>query len=253
MDQPRHVAVVWIVVAAALALLALVAGASLQQVAFGDAWYAVGGSGYVFPTNNLILRFEFATASTTNNLVEATNNFSIVAGRGTTVVLGEGLVTTSATGNCGTYLRTPVNSAHETTDKVTLSAWVKWKTLADRDTLLYGNSFILRQTGTSGNFNFYLYGAPTLLTVTNICQTSSWQHLVFVSDRTNLQVYVNAVKMSTNGVAVLDIVDSTAPKVGSDGTTDTAQFSLDSLAMWSSAFSAEEVTNLFNGTKGTKL
>ena len=208
--------------------------------------------GYVFPTNGLCVRFEFAAATGTNNLAEPTNNFSIVPGRGTTIVLGEGLITTNATGNCGTYTMTALAKSPETTERITISSWIKWKNLADRDTLLYGNSTIVRQD-VNGDLNFYLYGPPDLAKAAAVCTTSAWEHLVMVGDGTNILIYVNGVVRATNHPASWNIVYSTSPKIGSDGVSDTAQFSMDSFALWSVAFSPMEVTNHFNGTKGNKL
>ena len=115
------------------------------------------GSSYTFPTSGLCVNFQFAEATGTNNTVEPTNNFSITAGRGTVVTYGVGLISTSATGQAGTYGETALVHAPEGPDTITIAAWVKWLSIADRDTLAYGNQCVIRQSGTGGNLMWYLY------------------------------------------------------------------------------------------------
>ena len=145
--------------------------------------------------------------------------------------------------NCGS------DSGLNLTSGFTLSAWVKQSSIKDNMVLFRrsgANGYQVRLN--SGTFNYYGGTADRNFT-TGLTSTTAWYHLVITHTGSSVSGYVDGSPAGSSFSESIVSVASTAFSLGKHNTSPTGRYfagNIDEVAVWSSALSSSEVSEIYN-------
>ena len=153
------------------------------------------------------------------------------------------------------------NSSDLAPSNITVSLWFKasgtvgtYNYLFAREGALYG-SYLLRYTS-ANKFNIFIGhagGSTTDITSSSTYTLTDWHHVAFTYDQTNLKLYVDGSEAAS--VAKTTAIDYTpSTSYGTDNTyigkgtfADNTEGLIDEVAIFNSALSASQITNIYRG------
>jgi len=138
------------------------------------------------------------------------------------------------------------------TTGVSCAAWVKKLATTGYKTIFGMGSSKGFQLGTAnGEAYFTVQNGGWIGTVNDaatLIPTNTWTHVVGTYDSTTLKIYINGVEIETNRTTTagaINYVGSGFPTIGYSNGSDYWTGSIDELALWDRAISAEEVRDIY--------
>jgi hypothetical protein len=150
----------------------------------------------------------------------------------------------------------PSSAALNPTNAITVMAWIDpfawnlgFQTAISKRTNGGGFPGWSIAVGGSGSA-LYVWASAATVSITNASPTSTWQHVAFTYDGTNITTYFNGVK--TVSTAAASFTSSANPLyIGSDTTSGGRNFNglIDDVRIYNRALSAAEIQSIYNGGK----
>ena len=144
------------------------------------------------------------------------------------------------------YIKTSNSTAYSS---YSISCWINADTFSNFTRLVSLDSTNHRFLGLHGDgtlISGYKTGGWSELFTTSTITIGSWNHIVLVDDGTNTKIYVNKVEnILSNSIAV----DGPNYYIGSyEGTGNFFNGSIDEVAIFNTALSAEKITQIYDAT-----
>lgn len=151
------------------------------------------------------------------------------------------------------YVSFPHISAYNITEAITVCAWICLDTFGQTERILDKSfstawAFALEDTAPYDGLAVYLNGTKRLDTGTGLLTATTWHHVAFTYDRTNLIIYVDGVSVaSTTGFTAAIGTNSTAISFGREaaggGRLDGKVFDL---RLYSQALTVDEIAHVMS-------
>ena len=148
----------------------------------------------------------------------------------------------------------PKDAKLEPADSLTVTAWVKFNSLAEEELVAYADSYFLRLKG--GVFCAYIHlgGWPQAVGQTQV-ETGKWYFAAMTYDGLEVKIYVDGVLDGTKAApGAIDYLDL-AFRFGlhSAGGSRWLDGILDEVGIWNKAMTAEEVMSAFTSPPSTAV
>ena len=216
---------------------------------------------YRYMTPSLRAQWHFAegTGSTTSDSSSYTNNGTI---SGATWSSGLGGTQTPASGLSGSalsfngvnnYVSVPDNSSLDVTGNLTLEAWIKPTSVPQSYAAIVGRNVSGQRMLLGSDGSIRVEMGTIQQTAAGVVNFNTWNHVVYTSDGTTSDIYVNGVLVST-GAGGANFSSTAAVRIGRSGSSYPFKGLIDDVRIYSRVLSPEEIErNYDTGLRDAEL